>query len=342
MVRLNHFYFVILFHLILYGCSKPLATANRIDKPGVPAIIFDSDIGPDYDDAGAITVLHALAAQGECKILATMASNRAAYTAPTLEAFNRYFGHPEVPVGAPRLKGRDMPPGNHWTDSIVAKYLPALKTNEDYPEAVSLYRKVLTGQPDKSVVIVTVGFLTNLEGLLKSGGDSVSPLSGIELVKKKVKKYVAMAGMFPQGREFNVYIDSTASKYVFGNWPTPILFSGFEIGDKLLTGHRLSTSNIEGPTHWAYQYCLKTYAGKPVQNRCSWDQTAVLCAVRNPERYFYLSGEGTFICHDNGTNSWDPDKNSGHRFLIHKYPYQIVADQIEELMMYQPGVKSSR
>jgi hypothetical protein len=59
--------------------------------------------------------------------------------------------------------------------------------------------------------------------------------------------------------------------------------------------------------------------------------------VRNPEKYFYLSGEGTFRCNKDGSNTWDPDKNSNQRFIIHKYPYQIIAGQIEDLMMYQPG-----
>jgi inosine-uridine nucleoside N-ribohydrolase len=322
--------------IVLMGLSCAQNQEKQISKNEVPGIIFDSDMGPDYDDAGAITVLHALAAQGECTILATMASNRALYTAPTIEAFNRYFGHPEIQVGVPRFKGPDIQVGNHWTDSIAAKYLPVLKTNENYPEAVSVYRKVLSGQPDRSVVIVTVGFLTNLEALLKSAPDSLSSLSGMDLVKKKVSKYVAMAGAFPEGREFNVYIDSTASAYVIKNWPTPILFSGFEIGSKIMTGSRLSKSNLEGPAHYAYKYCLQTYAGKPVENRCSWDHTAVLCAVRNPEKYFYLSGEGTLRCNTDGSDVWDPDKNSGHRFLIHKYPYKIIADQIEEFMMFQP------
>jgi inosine-uridine nucleoside N-ribohydrolase len=337
MRRVGYFYLPLLFLAVLFGCSVNTNQVKQNDKNEVPAIIFDSDMGPDYDDAGAITVLHALAAQGECRILATMASNRAPYTAPTIEAFNRYFGQPDIPVSAPHSKGPEISISNHWPDSIASKYLPSLKSNTDYPDAISLYRKVLSKQPDKSVTIVTVGFLTNLEGLLKSGPDSLSPLPGSDLVKQKVKKYVAMAGKFPEGKEFNIYIDSTASVYVIRNWPTPILFSGFEIGDKILTGNRLNRSQNEGPTHYAYAYCLRTYAGKPVGNRMSWDQTAVLCAVRNPERYFYLSGEGTFRCNQDGTDTWDPDKNSGHRFLIHKYPYKIIADQIEDLMMYQPG-----
>ena len=65
------------------------------------------------------------------------------------------------------------------------------------------------------------------------------PLSGIELVSKKVKKLVSMAGRFPEGSEFNVLIDSAASEYVFDNWPTPVIFSGFEIGWEIRTGLRL-------------------------------------------------------------------------------------------------------
>ncbi len=321
---------------VLSGCSGSGNGADHKITEGIQGIIFDSDMGPDYDDAGAITVLHALSAKGECRILGTMASNKAPYTAPAIEAFNRYFGQPEIPVGVPKGEGPDITVKNHWPDSIASKYLPSMKTNADYPDAVMLYRKILSGQPDKSVVIVTVGFLTNLEGLLKSEPDSLSSLAGIDLVKQKVLQYVAMAGKFPEGREFNVYIDSTASAYVIKNWPTPILFSGYEIGEKIMTGNRLSKSHIEGPAHDAYEYCLRTYAGKPVENRMSWDPTAVLCAVRNPERYFYLSGEGTLHCNPNGSDFWDPDKNSRHKFLIHKYPYKVIAEQIEDLMMFQP------
>jgi hypothetical protein len=71
-------------------------------------------------------------------------------------------------------------------------------------------------------------------------------------------------------------------------------------------------------------------------NRNSWDHTAVLCAVRNPENYFYVIGQGTFVCNPNGSNSWNADKNSNHSFLVHKYQYQKIADILDDLMMYEP------
>ena len=300
-------------------------------------IIFDTDMGPDFDDIGAITILHALAAKGECEILATIASDGYPFIAPTLEVFNRYFQRPTIPIGAPDSEAPSFSCPNHWNDSLVIKHLPKPKTNSDYPSATEVYRKVLAAQKDKSVVVVTVGFLSNLSKLLQSGPDRFSPLSGRDLVAQKVKKWVAMAGGFPEGNEFNINQHAKASEYVIKNWPSPILFSGFEIGVKIMTGHKVATQGTKGsPVQWAYKYCLSNYENRQSENRNSWDHTAVLCAVRDPEKYFYVIANGTFVCNPDGSNTWDPDKNSGHSFLVHKYPYQKIADILDELMLYDP------
>lgn len=300
-------------------------------------IIFDSDMGPDFDDVGAITILHALAAKGECEILATVASDGYQYIGPTFEVFNTYFKKPNIPVGVPGADAPAFSCPNHWNDSLVVKYLPKSKTNKDYPSATEVYRKVLAAQPDKSVVIVSIGFLSNLAALLQSNPDQYSKLNGKDLVAQKVKKWVAMAGAFPEGSEFNINQDAKASVYTINNWPTPILFSGVEIGSKIMTGNKIATNGTKGsPVQWAYKYCLSNYENRQSVNRNSWDHTAVLCAVRNPEDYFYVVGKGTFICNADGSNSWNADKNSNHSFLVHKYPYQKIADILDNLMMYEP------
>ena len=318
---------------LLFGIHQTIY-AQKTDKP--VKIIFDTDMGPDFDDVGAITILHSLSAKGECEILATIASDGYPYIAPTLEVFNRYFGKADIPIGVPGDGAPSFSCSNHWNDSLVVKYLPKLKTDKDYPSATQVYRKVLAAQPDGSVVIVTVGFLSNLEALLKSGSDQYSPLSGKELVTKKVKKWVAMAGGFPEGNEFNINQHTTASVDVINNWPTPILFSGFEIGVKIMTGNKVATQGTKGsPVQWAYKYCLSNYENRQSENRNSWDHTAVLCAVRNPETYFYVIGNGTFVCNPDGSNSWNADKNSNHSFLVHKYPYQKIAHILDDLMLYE-------
>jgi inosine-uridine nucleoside N-ribohydrolase len=83
---------------------------------------------------------------------------------------------------------------------LAAKYPHKIAKTSDAPDAVETYRKILAKQPDQSVTIVTVGFLTNLADLLDSKPDANSQLSGASLVKKKVKQLVSMAGWFPQGR----------------------------------------------------------------------------------------------------------------------------------------------
>ena len=204
---------------------------------------------------------------------------------------------------------------------------------------MSIYRKVLASQPDNSVTIITVGFLSNLSNLLRSEPDTFSNLNGKELVKLKVKQLVSMAGGFPEGNEFNVNKHASASVEVFRNWPTPILFSGAEIGSKIFTGGKTARQEIGSPVQKGYDYNLKTYRKDVAINRQSWDQTAVLIAVRDPRDYFYLSDWGKFVISNDGTNLWNPDINAGHRFIIHKYPYSYIEKIIEDLMLHRSKSK---
>jgi inosine-uridine nucleoside N-ribohydrolase len=216
--------FLILSLIIFVGCvNQPGVKINEPVK-----IIFDTDLGPDYDDVGALAFLHAMADSGKAEILATVASNKHELVAPSIEVINTYFGRAGLPVGAPKTEGVNLGSSQHWADSIVNKYPHSIKSTSEVPDAVQIYRKILNSQPDNSVTIVTVGFLTNLSNLLKSQPDGISPLNGAELVSRKTKRLVSMAGRFPAGREFNIYMDSIASEYVFKNWPGEVIFTGFE------------------------------------------------------------------------------------------------------------------
>ena len=127
--------------------------------------------------------------------------------------------------------------------------------------------------------MVSVGFLTNLDALLRSGPDEDSPLDGVELVRRKVKQWVCMGGRFPastENGEFNLATYPEATAYVLAHWPTPSVFSGFEIGVQVKTGARLIREHppATSPVSRAY---LEYTGGK---DRESWDQTAALYAVR--------------------------------------------------------------
>jgi len=307
--------------------------AQKNQKP-VP-VIFDTDMGPDYDDVGAIALLHAFADQGEAEILATIASTKYEGVASVLNVLNTYFKKPNIPIGIPKGEALSTRDFQHWSDSLIAHYPHQIKKNQEVPDAVALYRKVLARQADQSVTIVTVGFLTNIAELLKSSADESSPLSGMELVEKKVQKLVSMAGKFPSGREFNVHEDVKAAQYVVEKWPKPLLLSGFEIGEKIKTGLPLiqNAAIQNSPVKDAYAISIPLSEGDR-EGRMSWDQTAVLVAVKGHAPYYSLV-PGTMTVKEDGCNDWDP-AGSNHHYLVEDRPYLEVQQLINDLMMYHP------
>ena len=160
-------------------------------------VIFDTDFGPDYDDVGAINFLHGFADSGYIKILATMASSKHKNAAAAINVFNTYFNRPEIPIGVVRGNVVELGDKQHWTDSVISRYPHKIRSNGEAEDALDLYRKILSSQPDRSVTIITVGFLTNLAHLLESAPDQYSTLNGPDLIKKKVIGLICMAGRFP-------------------------------------------------------------------------------------------------------------------------------------------------
>jgi pyrimidine-specific ribonucleoside hydrolase len=296
-------------------------------------------MGPDYDDVGAITILHALADNGEAKILATMASNKYEGIAAVLDLFNTYFKRPNIPIGVPRGNALNIRDSQHWTDSVIANYPHKIKTNADAEDAVKLYRKILNKQPDNSVTIVTIGFLTNISDLINSAPDEYSRLDGKELIRKKVKLLVSMAGKFPEGGEFNLHRDIPSSNNVFQNMGIPIIYTGFEIGEKIKTGLPLinNVSIKNSPVKDAFRIAISKSAGD-AQGRMSWDETAVLIAVKGSEPFYDLhKGKMNFVA-TNGKNTWN-DNGEGQGYVVEKVDHNQVKDLINLLIQHQPKAK---
>jgi inosine-uridine nucleoside N-ribohydrolase len=312
---------------ILQGCNTKSPDQKMV------RIIFDTDFGPDYDDVGALAFLHAMADSGKIEILGTISSNKQEQVGPSINVMNTYYGRPDLPMGAPIASGVSLGSFQHWPDSIIARYPHKIQSTAELPDAVKTYRKILNQQPDTSVTIVTVGFLTNLADLLRSQADSISSLTGLELVSKKVKRLVSMAGRFPAGKEYNVQIDSVASLYVFENWPTPVIFTGFEIGWEIRTGLRLIASNLKNnPVKDVFRICIPMSAEDSL-GRMSWDETAVLIGVYGTKGFF-TTKTGKIIVHPDGSNGWIDDPQGNHAYVVQEMPVGEMARFIEDRMMY--------
>ena len=329
---------------VLPGVLALLAPGASAAEPPVK-VIFDTDMAGDVDDVGALAILHALADMGEAEILAAGISSRNEHVGPCLDAIDTYYGRPEIPIGYQRghragdPKDAREPIDSMYAEAVARAFPHRLAKSSDAPDAAALYRKVLAAQPDGSVVIVSVGFLSNLRDLLDTPGDAATPLLGEDLVKRKVKRWVCMGGKFPDGRfpdgdgEYNLKIDPLASLRTMNDWPTPVVFSGFEIGQRVLTGKGLRGLPETSPVRAAYLH----FNG--LENRQSWDQTAVLYAVRGARDYWTESEPGLALMHARGRlgyNEWVPTPRKSHRYLIEKMAPADLARVIEDLMARAP------
>ncbi len=334
--------------LFLIVFASILSCANNDLTAGEPvSIIFDTDMTTDCDDAGALAMLHALDRMGEAKILATVVNNMGEHSAGATAAINAFYGRPDIPVGAYKgnIVGRDA--ADFFIDIALdkASYGHEASSRYDLPDAVDVYRKVLAEAGPNEVVIVSVGHLNNLFDLLQSEPDQYSDKTGTELVAAKVDHLVVMGGHFlpksderyPYGREHNFRARGSAqfTGPTLDQWPTRILISGYEIGEKILTGPGLSELDEAHPVRRAYA----RHSSEPLINgRMSWDQTAVLAAVRDPDKYWDFSPPGRVKVDEEGNNTWIEDPEGTHVYLIERKepgPSEIAAI-IENLMIDMP------
>jgi hypothetical protein len=221
------------------------------------------------------------------------------------------------------------------------------------PDANRVYREILAAQPDNSVVICSVGFLTNMRRLLETKADEISPLDGKALVAKKVKKWVAMACKYPHGTEYNSMIDPASSAIALKEWPTPIVFTDFEYGRDIFSGRALAEApvkdnpvsdvfagNIPSREEIRRDPARQLRRAYGMGGRSAWDQTAVLIAVRGTDELFNTS-RGTYrMVGEKGENEWAPAEDGPHVRVTEKAAKADVGRLIDELMMRPPRAKA--
>ncbi|MCF8362587.1 MAG: nucleoside hydrolase [Prolixibacteraceae bacterium] len=305
-------------------------------------IIFDTDFGGDADDLGALAMLHGFVDSGECDLLAVMLWTNEKYAVPAVDAVNRYYGHPDIPIGV-RAGGTHINKNAHT--KVLADNFHYEQTYSDVPSTTKLYRKILAESDDSSIVLVTVGPLLNIQLLLKSEPCEYSSLTGKELLHQKVKEMVVMGGQYPKGDwEWNFNGDMPGvTKYVFDHIELPVVFSGYELGLKIKTGSVFNQIPNDHPLYVGYHHFSKhapwmkeNYDGKILDN-ASYDQTAVLYAVKGGVGEWWTKvEEGCNKIGEEGDNKWVHVgcENKRHAYLKLKEEPEKIAETIEALMMY--------
>jgi hypothetical protein len=277
--------------VVVFSC--PFAGYLSIARGEPVRIMFDTDMGSDCDDAGALAVLHVYADRGLAEIVGCIySSGKVPYGAGVVEAINIYYG-----------------------------------------------------RPDHSVVYLTVGHTKGFYDLLVSKPDDISPLSGQELVKQKIQRWVAMGALGANNeageyrKEWNFHSNRSApyTKYLVENCPVPIVY--IAAGSDVDTGKSLKTTPPGNIVRTVYRDWLWNVQKKTLDDqRPSWDLIAVHYAVNGLGEYLVAEEDGWLDVDVDKGSRWVRGERKNPQTFVTLKPgmNQELADYLNRLLAAKP------
>lgn len=303
--------------LVITGCVRQAAPKN---------LILDTDWWTDVDDACAVRLAGVLQDRGLIRLTGVCLSALDSNSVPSASAFLASEGLGDVPLGVD--KRSDCYPGSPKYRRAILDNCPPGKYQsvDDCDDCVEFYRKLLTSTKGKTD-IVAVGFPNTLARLLESGADDISPLTGEQLISKKVGHLWMMAGKYPEGTEHNFclneYSRSTGAAVCKG-WPTEITFLGFEVGIQVVAGGKLPEDDI-------LKKILNAHGS--VNGRYAWDPLTLLMASSGkPEETGFDIVRGTIQLEESdGSNTFIPSREGRHGYVVMNREPSFYADTLDAL-----------
>lgn len=286
--------------------------------------ILGTDWWSDCDDAVALRLLTRAMRAGEAALIGVGINACAEHSAASLVGFLRADGLGGIPVGIDRA-ATDFSGVTKYQRRLAEKHAPDVK-NSDTPDAVRLYRRLLA-EASEPVELIEIGFLQVAAAVLESRGDDISPLTGIELFKKKVSRAWVMAGRWDVdgGREHNFCNNARsreAGKVFCELCPVPVTFLGFEVGCGVISGGRV----LDPEDHLYVAMCDHGSAG----GRDSWDPMLVMLAlIGDAERAGYDLVRGfASVDAECGANHFRVSPDGRHAYVVKKFSNEYYEKQI--------------
>ncbi|WP_437919948.1 nucleoside hydrolase [Sphingobacterium sp. LRF_L2] len=317
-ITIKHYSLSFLCSLVLSCCC-----IQGISKPRT-SVIFETDMGNDIDDALALAMLFRYADQGHINLLGVVNNKESLSSVQFLDIMRKQYGYPDLPLATVQQGVQGEPEERSFARKTMdyklygkRAFSSGIQGYSQVDSAIHLYRKLLASAEDSSVVIISVGFSTNIARLLSSKADCYSMLNGYELVEKKVKYLSIMGGSFvhePRHREFNIISDISAAQSLFNKWPTKIYVSPFEVGSAIRFPATSIIQNLGYTALHPLVEAYKLYLPMPY-DRETWDLTAVLFAVEMDSSYFEVSLPGIINVDNNGYTTFMPESNGIHYYL---------------------------
>ena len=299
-------------------------------------VIFDCDPGADIDDVGDLAVLHQLANNGELQILGTTYSMRPDFGAPIIEVVNRAYGRPDMPIAVSKTSPWDA--WDVYGSPLQNNFYHAIGSSRFAPDAVPWYRQTLSAAEDHSISIVVAGQLRNMYDLWRSPADAISPLSGRQLMIQKIERLIFVAGIFPDGYEFNMFVDPIAAQ-VANEWngtDLPVSFVGIENGNNVLIGGSVLKKPINDPVRMGY---LLFYNAYQANVRPAWAGLGLLFAARGYESNgtpLFRAVKGSITVSSGGNNAWTNQPTSNMEYLRNEQSDSYYAAILDSLLIRPP------
>jgi hypothetical protein len=346
--------FVLRLFVLVASVAILTAQSGGLQEPVQPvSVILDDDMSHNADDTGDHAMLWAMAARGEANVLAMIIDSTNDYSAPVARAIASYYGHPNVPIGAnlESIPNDYAAYFSYYTQQVAARFRPAGDTRFNYPDALTVYRQTLANAPDHSVYIVSGGYYRPMMRLLQSGADSISPLTGMQLVSQKVVRLIIVAGSFPDSGTTdrgNMLIDPDSGSYVVANWPGQIVWIPDDIAWDVTTGPATNADPTTNPVAMSYQLYCNGGGAVPDRTYCNnntpgWTQIGLLYGVRGGYGTTFVPGgiNGSTVVWGSATTVpgrivWSQTPNRNHSWLVKNIPGVTMASTINSLIQWIP------
>ncbi len=309
----------------LTSCSNDDDVVVLEEYSGVPLIILDTDIGSSTDDLFTMMMLYRYQDLNRSRLLGVVVDREGEDCAACADVMNTYYGYGDIPIGLIRdgiknpkvwIDYRALP--THTDSHGKLMFQRSMADYSSLPDGWQLYRKLLAAQPDHSVSIVSIGFVTCLSQLLQSAPDSYSSLNGVELVRRKVKCIYMMGGVFGKAVEpieFNFAQGVVFAQTFFNLWPNDvdIIMSPGEVGD----GVEYKPEKVIADIDWTDIHPIKQVY---MNYNCNtgqkmWDPLTAINAVEG-NSLFIFSERGHVTVSDKGETFFTPSPTGNIRYHL--------------------------
>lgn len=330
--------------LIILCISKPLYVYATEELPKQPEpFIIDTDFSSDVDDAFAVSTAMWFQHNNLADVRGVVLCINSARGCWAMSALLGQHGVWDIPIA------------NDWDDGISIGSAYHLGMTNKYPyqenhfaDVVNFYRMMLASSAEP-INIVTLGQLTNISALLNSEPDVHSPLTGVELVRQKVKTLYILGckangqpenNMWYAGENYGINKwygtmgVTEAAINVAKNYPGRVVFMTAELGGVFNVGQFLKSEDRK--MNDILTNALKDF-GALDRGAIAFDPMGIYIAMLDANDMLEDKGlelvPGTMRIYPNGSSGFtDGDFTRFHLRVVKTLPDKFYMDEINNML----------